>query len=157
MSEDRSSFQRHFDGKRRVLLSCVAFIALAVVSAACSDDVIYDDFGTSGYARFSGTVTRADGSAYRDAPLYASCGRESTDGFGQTFNARSDGTFDIEMASPGVHSLPADRRLVCRISIVRASAGSAVATRVVFAATAPARSTTMFAIREGVVVDSTGP
>ena len=140
--------------RRAVCSTSLVFLA----SVACDSPVTNDDFGTAGYARFSGTASRANGAPYGNAPMSWGCGPDSVIEFGSTFSSRADGTFDVDVRVPGPYSLPADRRFMCRVGISLPDPPSpltAVTTRALFNASAATRPTTTFAVREGVVIDST--
>ena len=132
-------------------------LALTTGLACNSEVLIEDSWGTSGYARFAGTVTRADGRRYGKLPMHWACGPESATGFGSGFSTRADGTFDIEVESPGPWTVAADGLFACRVNVALPlpHPASAVFTRAAFGSTAAERRITTFAIHEGVVVDST--
>ena len=135
----------------------VALFALGLASAAC-DSITNDEFGTAGYARFTGTVSRSNGAPYGNVSMSWGCGLASALEFGSTFSSRPDGTFAVDVRAPGPYAIPADGRFVCQVSISLPdppSPLSAVITRARFDASAASRPSTTFVVREGVVVDST--
>jgi hypothetical protein len=136
-------------------------LTFSIVIAAivgCGPRAIVDNWGTSGHARFSGTVSRANGALFGNATMFWMCGADSANGFGGMFSSRTDGTFEVDVSAPGPYPLPVDRRFVCRVSIAPANESGpagAVTTRALFEPSAELRPTTSFGVREGTVVDST--
>ena len=99
----------------------VAVFGFCLIAAACSggEEIIYDDFGTAGYARLVGVAVRADSTPLPS--IFVSCGQTEPGGFGLRFDTAADGRFDVTVAAPLPIGLPANGRLVCS---VRAPAGA---------------------------------
>lgn len=127
-----------------------AVVLLTEVASGCAEQVIIDDFGTAGYARLQGTVTRANGAVFAGGTLYISCGHPEPDWFGMQASTTSAGTFDVSVDAPHAGSLPATRELVCE---VRAVSGPTVVARqrapVRFSQDPAQRPIVQFALVEG--------
>jgi hypothetical protein len=104
-------------------------VAVCASLSACSpaEKVIYDDFGTAGFARLVGVALRPDSTPL--ASVFVSSGPDAPGAFGSSFDTQADGRFDITVAAPLPVGLNADGGLVCSIrapanspTVVRATA-----------------------------------
>ena len=95
----------------RVLLVAVAPATIVGCRHCC-----VDDFGTSGYARIQGKVTRANGTALANSGVSFGCGPESPTAFGWTVPTDAAGRYLIDIDAPGPVIIPASGALNCRVS-----------------------------------------
>lgn len=88
---------------------------------SCRPGDIIDDWGTAGYARLQGSVTRANGSGYANGSLFYSCEPSEPDSFGRFAAAaaltttNADARFDILVNAPMPGTLPPSGILVCEV------------------------------------------
>jgi hypothetical protein len=87
-----------------------------ITIAGCRDRGIIDDFGTSGYARIEGNVTRADGTRLANSGVSFSCGPDSPTAFGWSVPTDAAGHYVIDVEAPGPVTIPASGALSCRVS-----------------------------------------
>ena len=95
------------------------FAGCPISVAGCRDRGIIDDFGTSGYARIEGTVTRADATPLANSGVAFSCGADSPSGFGWSVPTDATGHYFIDIDAPGPVTVPASGTLSCRVSAPR--------------------------------------
>lgn len=91
------------------LLLCVALLA-----SCLSDQIIYDDWGTSGYARVVGTAHFTNGTPVANRPVWYACGPESPTLFGDQTMTNATGAFAVNIEAPGEFLLPDSGVMVCR-------------------------------------------
>lgn len=96
----------------RVFLLALA----AALIAGCRDDIIIDDFGTSGYARIEGKVVRTSGAPLANSGVFFICGPDSPTAFGATVPTDAAGHYSIDVDAPGPVTIPANGSLRCRFS-----------------------------------------
>ena len=122
-----------------LLVSCVVTIG------ACRDrGVIIDDWGTSGYARIEGTVTRANGSRLANSTVFFLCGPETPDTFGWSAPTDASGHYTIDVNAPGPVAIPSSGMLQCRVGAPGDAPQIASVERAVpFSTTAEARPVTV--------------
>jgi hypothetical protein len=96
----------------RVLLLAIPPVTIA----GCQGRDIIDDFGTSGYARIEGNVTRADATPLANSGVSFSCGSISADAFGWSVPTDAAGHYFIDIDAPGPVTVPASGVLSCRVS-----------------------------------------
>jgi hypothetical protein len=124
-----------------------AFVTVCALLAACSpgEKVIYDDFGTAGFARLVGVALRPDSTPLPS--IFVSCGLDAPGEFGGSFDTQADGRFDVTVAAPLPVGLNPDGGLVCSI---RAPANSPTVVRatayILFGPTPSARVTNNVAL-----------
>jgi len=95
----------------------VFLLAGCLISVAgCGYRGIIDDFGTSGYARIEGKVTRADATPLANSGVSFSCGPNSPDAFGWSVPTDATGRYFIDIDAPGPVTVPASGALSCRVS-----------------------------------------
>jgi hypothetical protein len=94
----------------------VLLIALSPTTIVGCRHCCVDDFGTSGYARIEGKVTRANGTALANSGVAFSCGPESPTAFGWTVPTDAAGRYFINIDAPGPVIIPASGALICRVS-----------------------------------------
>lgn len=99
----------------RVARALLFAIPSATLAGCASGDII-DDFGTSGYARVEGRVTRSNGSPLTNSGVFFSCGTESPGGFGGSVSTDASGHYAIDINAPGPVMIPASGTLFCRFS-----------------------------------------
>jgi hypothetical protein len=120
-----------------------------VTIAGCRDRGIIDDFGTSGYARIEGTVTRANGTPLANSGVSFSCGPDSPTAFGWSVPTDATGRYFIDVDAPGPVTIPASAVLSCRVSAPRhAPPIVSVEKSVRFSASADGRPLTIVDLRE---------
>lgn len=116
--------------------------------AACRDRGIIDDFGTSGYARIEGTVTRADATPLANSGVSFSCGPDSPTAFGWSVPTGATGHYFIDIDAPGPVTVPASGAMICRVSAPRnAPPLVSVEKSVRFSTSADARPLTLVDLR----------
>lgn len=93
--------------------------AYPISVAACRDRGIIDDFGTSGYARIEGTVTRADATPLANSGVSFSCGPDSPTAIGRSVPTDAAGHYFIDIDAPGPVTVPASGAMRCRVSAPR--------------------------------------
>jgi len=91
-------------------------VLLAAVSLAGCNQTIVDDFGTASHALVTGSVTRHDGQAYADSPIFISCGVPPSHGFGLEATTNSVGAFRVPLNEPMGPSRTESVLLRCWIS-----------------------------------------
>jgi hypothetical protein len=129
----------------RILLLAISLGTLA----GCRASDIIDDFGTSGYARIEGKVTRANGTPLANSGVFFSCGPESPNVFGATVPTDASGHYFIDIDAPGPVTIPASGALLCRFSApVSAAPIVSVERAVQFSANANARALTIVDLLE---------
>jgi hypothetical protein len=108
----------------------IVFYAISLV--ACST-VIIDDWGVSGYARVTGTVTTADGKALSGIHVGLSCGQTQADEFySGPVTTSSAGTYSLDAEAPGVYGPPIDAGIAFKCSVqAREATGNIVADSIV--------------------------
>jgi hypothetical protein len=92
----------------------VLLVSCPVTIVGCRDRGIIDDFGTSGYARIEGTVTRANATPLADSGVSFSCGPDSPTAFGWSVATDATGHYFIDVDAPGPVTIPASGALICR-------------------------------------------
>jgi hypothetical protein len=116
--------------------------------AGCRDRGIIDDFGTSGYARIEGNVTRADATPLPNSGVSFSCGPDSPTAFGWSVPTDATGHYFIDIDAPGPVTVPASGALSCRLSAPRnAPPIVSVEKSIRFSASAYARPLTIVDLR----------
>ncbi len=129
----------------RVLLLAVPPVTIA----GCRARGIIDDFGTSGYARIEGKVTRANGTPLANSGVFVSCGTDSPTGFGSTVPTDASGHYAIDVDAPGPVFIPASGELNCRFSApIDPAPIVSVERSIRFSATADARPLTIVDLLE---------
>lgn len=96
----------------RLLLLAIPIVTIA----ACRSGDIIDDFGTSGYARIEGKVTRTNGTPLANSGVFYLCGPDSPTEFGATARTDALGHYFIDVDAPGPVMIPASGVLQCRFS-----------------------------------------
>ncbi|HMI48964.1 MAG TPA: hypothetical protein VK481_09865 [Gemmatimonadaceae bacterium] len=96
----------------RVLLLVVPPVAIA----GCQARAIIDDFGTNGYARIEGKVTRANGAPLANSGVFYLCGPDAPSEFGSSVPTDASGDYFIDLDVPGPTMIPASGALRCRFS-----------------------------------------
>jgi hypothetical protein len=120
-----------------------------VTIAGCRDRIIVDDFGTSGYARIEGKVTRANGTALANSGVSFSCGPDSPGTFGWSVPTDAAGHYFIDIDAPGPVTIPDSGALSCRVSAPRDAPPIVSLVRSVrFSASADARPLTIVDLLE---------
>ena len=120
-----------------------------VTIAGCRDRSIIDDFGTSGYARIEGKVTRAIGTPLANSGVSFSCGPDSPSAFGWSVPTDAAGHYFIDVDAPGPVTIPPSGALRCRLSAPRdAPPIVSVERSVPFSASADARPLTIVDLLE---------
>lgn len=93
-------------------------IAFCVVQLVACSTVIIDDWGVSGYARISGTVTAADGKALSGLDVGLSCGQNDTgEFFTGPVTTSASGTYALDAEAPGVYGAAVDAGLMFKCSV----------------------------------------
>jgi len=115
------------------MISRPLHIALCCIPLLACSTVIIDDWGVSGYARITGTITTADGKALSGLHVGSSCGQNDTGEFytgPATTNAA--GTYALDVKAPGVYGPPVDAGITFKCSIqAREVTGNLVADTIV--------------------------
>ena len=134
----------------RLRLARVLLLAIPPVTiAGCQARDIIDDFGTSGYARIEGKVTRANGTPLANSGVFVSCGTDSPTGFGASVPTDASGHYSIDVDAPGPVIIPANGALYCRFSApIDAAPIVSVERSIPFSATADARPLTIVDLLE---------
>ena len=129
----------------RVLLLAVPTVTIA----GCQARSIIDDWGTSGYARIEGKVTRANGTPLANSGVFYMCGPDSPSEFGSSVPTDASGHYFIDLDVPGPTMIPASGALQCRFSApINAEPIVSVERSVQFSATAGARPLTIVDLLE---------
>jgi hypothetical protein len=129
----------------RVLL----FAIPAASVAGCRAEDIIDDFGTSGYARVEGKVTRANGTPLANSGVSFSCGTDAPAAFGGTVPTDASGRYSIDIDAPGPVIIPVSGALFCRFAAPISPMPIVTVERSVqFSATADARTLTVVDLTE---------
>ena len=127
----------------------VLLIAMSPMTIVGCRQCCVDDFGTSGYARIEGKVTRANGTALANNGVFFSCGPESPTGFGWTAPTDAAGRYFIDIDAPGPVIIPASGALSCRVSApINVPPTVSVDRLVPFSASADARPVTIIDLQE---------
>lgn len=122
---------------------------LAAAAAGCGASDIIDDFGTSGYARIEGKVTRANGTSLANSGVFFLCGTDAPTDFGWSVPTDASGRYSIDINAPGPVLLPPSGTLFCRFSAPASTPPIATVERSVhFSATAGARPLTIVDLLE---------
>lgn len=104
-------------------------VAFCLVPLTACSTVIIDDWGISGYARISGTVTTADGKALSGLHVGLSCGQNDTgEFFTGPVTTNVSGMYALDAEAPGVYGTPVDAGILFKCSLqAREAMGGIVA------------------------------
>lgn len=129
-------------------------LAVAIPPAmivGCGDSrIIIDDWGTSGYARIEGRVTRSNGALLANGVVFILCGPDSPGDFGRLVSIDATGRYTIDINAPSPLVIPASGTLICRLSAAPHNAPTlfSVERSVPFSATEEARPVTVIDLTE---------
>jgi hypothetical protein len=127
----------------------VLLIAVSPATIVGCRHCCVDDFGTSGYARIEGKVTRANGTALANSGVFFSCGPDSPTAFGWGVPTDGAGRYFIDIDAPGPVTIPASGALICRVSAPTDAPPTVSVERLVpFSASADTRPVTIIDLHE---------
>lgn len=98
---------------KRFVPSLVLLAASGIIS--CTNFTNVADTSGALYARITGTVKRADGSAVPNVTIGISCVGKEGDPFGQTTQANASGDFEVPITSPYGFQPLEGATSVCRV------------------------------------------